>query len=107
MKNQVSTGLTMGYTATAKVSSGDPVLVGAVLGVAIADIAADETGDLSIEGVYSLPKVADTAITQGEQLYWDATNSVVTSVSTDNTACGKAFAAADAEDDTVDIKINV
>ncbi len=106
MKNAVNTGLTMGYTASANISSGAPVLVGAVLGVAITDIASGDTGDLEMEGVYTLPKGA-VVITQGAQLYWDADNSVVTTTATDNTACGKAYAAAASGDSTVDIKINV
>ena len=39
MKNQVSNGHTMDYTATADISSGDAVLVGSVLGIAITDMA--------------------------------------------------------------------
>jgi predicted RecA/RadA family phage recombinase len=106
MKNFVSNGTTVDYTATAAVTSGDPVLVGAVLGVAVGDMAIGDAGVLSVEGVFTLPKGA-VAITKGAQVYWDDTNSVVTTTATDNTACGKAFAAAASGDATVDIKINV
>lgn len=106
MKNQVSNGHTMDYTATADISSGDAVLVGSVLGIAITDMASGDDGDLVLEGVFELPKAA-VAITQGAQLYWDDANSQVTTTSTDNTACGKAFAAAASGDDTVYVKINV
>jgi predicted RecA/RadA family phage recombinase len=106
MKNFQSKGFTMDYTATEAVASGKPVLVGKMLGVAVSNIAANETGVLEVEGVFNLAKGA-VAVTQGAQLYWDATNGVVTTTATSNTACGKAFAAAAAGSASVDIKINV
>jgi predicted RecA/RadA family phage recombinase len=106
MINYVSKGLTIDYTPTVAIASGQPVLVGVMLGVAVVKIAANDTGTLEIEGVFSLDK-GDVVIAQGAQLYWDDTNSVVTTTATDNTACGKAFASAASGDATVDIKINV
>lgn len=53
------------------VSSGDVVVIGAVLGVALVDIANGATGSVAISGVYTAPKVSGAVIAQGESLTWD------------------------------------
>ena len=81
------------------------VLLGARLGVVGCDIAPGATGSLHVEGVYAIPK-ASGAITAGALVYWDSTNSVVTTTSSSNTLCGYAIAAAASGDATALVKIN-
>ena len=61
------------------VLSGAVVVIGAngdaVIGVALADIGAGETGPVQVEGVFSLPKVSAAVIAAGEFVLWDASNS--------------------------------
>lgn len=106
MKNAVSKGLTMDYTATADITSGQVVLVGAMIGIAVSALASGETGALTVEGVFTVPK-STGVVAQGAQVYWDNTNKNVTTTATDNTPCGKAFIAAASGDAEIDIKINV
>lgn len=53
------------------VSSGDVVVVGEILGVALEDIANNASGSVGIRGVYTVPKVSGAVIAQGESLTWD------------------------------------
>lgn len=53
-------------------ASGDVLVIGVYLAVALVDIADGESGTVSISGVHELPKVAGTAWTQGSALAWDA-----------------------------------
>lgn len=95
MNNKLFTGDVITITSPAGgTTSGGALLVGTVLGVATAD---SDEGDLvavELEGVFELPKLSTGVFTVGEKLYWDATNTRLTDVSTDNTECGIAFAAA-------------
>lgn len=90
MKNGIRSGQTMTWTnATGSlVTSGSVVVVGTLVGVAIADIKNGEVGELKLTGVHSLPKAAES-ITQGNVVYWDG--SAVTETSTDNDELGTAF----------------
>lgn len=72
-KNYVQEGdvLTFSNSGSA-IASGDVVVVGNLLGVAIVDIAATTgTGTVQIEGVFDLPKVDAAVIVQGEMVIWD------------------------------------
>lgn len=57
-------------TGTAVVS-GQVVVIGQILGVALVDIANGATGSVAIEGVFSVPKVSAAVIAAGESLTWD------------------------------------
>lgn len=70
----VQDGRTMNYTAGSDVSAGDVIEFAGCIGVALADIASGETGALLMMGVVTLTKETGTAWTQGDALYWDATN---------------------------------
>jgi predicted RecA/RadA family phage recombinase len=54
------------------VGAGDVVRIGKILGVALVDIGAGETGSVAIRGVFTVPKVSAAVIAQGENLTWDA-----------------------------------
>lgn len=75
MKNFIQNGDRITWTnGGSAVASGDPVVVGSLIGVATTDIAGAATGELATVGVFELPKVADTtghAIAQGESVIFD------------------------------------
>jgi predicted RecA/RadA family phage recombinase len=94
MKNYVQPGHALDLTAPAAVTSGDPVKIGSLIVIPAADAASGETFVGYCEGVYDVDKAAGSAWTEGLTLYWDDTNKVFTTVSTSNTKCGSAAAAA-------------
>lgn len=106
MKNQIADGTTINFTPTVDVVSGQAVLLGALLVVAVADIAADTTGVGRCDGVFELPKTAADDIAIGVDAYWDDTAKEITTTATANTKVGKAFSVAGNGDATVAVKIN-
>ena len=93
MKNLVQDGDMITVTAPAAVSSGDGVLVGSLFGVAVHDAASGADVVIATRGVYTMPKAASQAWTQGLKVYWDDTNKRTTSTATGNTLIGVATAA--------------
>jgi len=108
MKNYVSAGDTITFTAAAAHNSGDGVLLGSLFGVAANDVAIGDQGVLRLEGVYSLPKAASQAWTVGAKVYWDDTNKVCTTTATGNKLIGVATAAVagGATDTTGTVRLN-
>ena len=106
-KNYVGLGDVIDHTAAANLTSGQPVALTDRIGVALVDIANGETGAVSVEGVYTLPKTTGvgTALTQGDAVYLTPGGNI-TGTATGNTPAGFAFAAADDDADTVQVKIN-
>lgn len=72
MKNFIQPGNVLTLTAPADVSSGDVVVVGDIIGVAAYDAASGSEVEVSVVGVYELPKAAE-ALTQGAGLFWNGT----------------------------------
>lgn len=72
MKNFVQEGKTITVTAPAAVTSGQLVVVGSIVGVAAFDAASGAEVEVTVEGVFELPKVATDVIAQGDKLYWDS-----------------------------------
>ncbi len=71
--NYVNEGKTLLYTNSGSaISSGDVVVAGTTLAVALVDIANGASGTVAIEGVFTLPKVSAAVIAQGEEVIWDA-----------------------------------
>ena len=103
--NYIQDGDILDYTAGAAISAGDVVVIGTIGGVAITDIANGATGAVAISGVFRVTK-ATGAVTQGALLYWNATNSNLTTTATGATLVGVAAAAALSGDATVDILLN-
>ncbi|ABE64068.1 conserved hypothetical protein [Nitrobacter hamburgensis X14] len=93
-KNFIQPGDTITVPAPADVVSGAVVLVGKLFGVANFDAKSGEDVEISTKGVFTLPKTSAQAWTVGAAVYWDATNSEVTTTSTSNTLIGHAVAAA-------------
>lgn len=79
MKNYVQPGNALTVPApSGGVTSGDPVLIGSLFGIAATT--ADEAADVELAtvGVFDLPKVAGTAASQGAVIYWDAAEAEAT-----------------------------
>jgi predicted RecA/RadA family phage recombinase len=72
MKNFVQEGKTITVTAPANVTSGQLVVTGSIVGVAAFDAVSGAEVEVTVEGVFELPKVATDAIAQGDKLYWDS-----------------------------------
>jgi predicted RecA/RadA family phage recombinase len=106
MKNYIQDGMRMNYTPSSAVTSGQAVLVGSKIGVAVADIAANATGALAMDGVFELPKVTTDVVAQGDALYWDNTAKKLTKTATNNTYAGYAVEAAGNGTTTVKVRIN-
>ena len=103
MKNQVQRGCTITFTADADYKSGDLVIIGDTAGVCVGDVGTGKAGVANTDGVFSVPK-EDVAIAQGVKLYRTATGTVTTA-SSGNKLCGRAWAAAVAGDPVVPIKL--
>lgn len=114
--NRICEGKVLNYTNATGVDikSGDPVLIGATLGVALTDIPDTLSGAVAIQEVFEVRK-ATGAIAQGAKLYWDADGNHVgglsligalTTTDAGNVYAGRAYAAAGASDGYVKIKLN-
>ncbi|WP_410706201.1 DUF2190 family protein [Citrobacter amalonaticus] len=86
------------------VHSGDPVVVGKLIAVAITDIPAGDIGDGITEGVFLLPKVSADAVTAGAQVYLK--DGKIQIEETDAVAAGIAWEDAVASTTVVEVKIN-
>lgn len=105
--NFVREGKVLNYTPSgSNIISGALVIMGNIAGVAVTDIADGNTGAVYISGVFLLPK-ASGAITQGAKLYWDSTNSNVTTTASGNAIIGVAATAHVSSDTTVNVLLNV
>lgn len=105
--NYIQEGKALDYTPSgADVSSGDLIIMGVIAGIAKTDIADGKTGAVHISGVFSIAK-ASGAVTQGAKLYWDSTNSNLTTTATSNTLVGVAAEAAASSDATAKLLLNV
>lgn len=102
----VQPGEVIDYTAGANIASGQVVLMGARIGVALKAIANGETGPVQVTGVFNIAKLSTDNMAQGALLYWDNTNSRLTTTASGNTLAGFAAAAAAASTTSVNIKIN-
>jgi len=102
----VQHGHTIDYTPSSAVAAGDVVVLNDLVTVAPRPIAANKLGAVCVEGVFELPK-ASGAIGQGAIVYWDSTNSNITTTSTSNKRAGKAAVAAASGDTTVKVLLNI
>lgn len=90
----VHEGHMVDYTPSAKVAAGDVVVQGALVGIAIKDIAANALGALAVTGVFDVAKsvASGSAITAGTNLYWDDSNNVATATASTHKYLGKCVA---------------
>src|SRR5689334_19820737 len=106
MKNFVQKGDTLSYTnGGSAISSGAVLFFGNIAAIAATDIAANATGSVQVDGVFTLPKNTSTAITQGDDLYWASSPGEITKTATDK-PIGIAATTQGSSDTTVDVIIN-
>lgn len=109
-RNHVQPGKVLDYvnTSNAEIKSGQVVVAGALLGVALGNIPAGESGSVALDGVFEVPKKTGTAIGQGVAVVYKAADEAFTvgaTVAGDVSGpCAVAFAAAAAADEVVHIK---
>lgn len=106
MKNYIQPGDVINVPAPANVASGAGVLVGTLFGVAAHSALSGDDVALKTHGVFEFPKTSAQAWTVGAAIYWDNTNKVCTTVSTDNTLIGKAVKAAANPSDLGAVRLN-
>lgn len=101
-----STGSTVASGSVVVLNSGATGFIG----IALDSIANLASGELSIGGpdevIHTLAKNTGEAYTDAEPLYWDATNSRLTSVSTSNTWAGRCYGTAASADTTCHLILN-
>jgi predicted RecA/RadA family phage recombinase len=95
------------YTPSSDVAAGDVIVQGDMVGVARKPIPANTLGALAVEGVFSFPKAtgASTGLAAGTSVYWDATNTVVTTTATGHKLIGKTAATCADSDTTVKVRL--
>lgn len=104
--NFVQDGKTIAIAAGADtISSGELVIVGDIVAVALLDIAEGTVGDGLAEGVFSCPKLSTDVIASGNKLYLNEGGTLQLS-ETDATYAGIAWSAAGAGASFVNVKLN-
>jgi predicted RecA/RadA family phage recombinase len=106
MKNFVQPGRTLTVAApTGGVNSGDPVLVGAIFGIANYSALAGADVEIDTQGVFALPKASGAAWAVGDILYWDSVAKNLTETAANSLVVGTATAAAASGDTVGNVKI--
>lgn len=95
MNNYVQQGDILDLDPGATVAAGTGHLFGAALfGVAITNAVSGTPSSFQMEGVVTIAKTSALAISVGDRLFWDATNSVVNKTATAQQQVGIAIEAA-------------
>jgi predicted RecA/RadA family phage recombinase len=89
---------------TGGVTSGSPVVVGGMVGIAVTDAAEGENVAVNLVGVYEVTK-ATGSVSQGDRIYYDEAESEFTTTSAGNVFAGFAWADQDSGDTTVLVKL--
>ncbi|MBH1476539.1 DUF2190 family protein [Stenotrophomonas maltophilia] len=112
-KNFVSDGDVILWTNNSGqgVASGQAVVIGHQLGVALVAIAVDAAGSVALGGVFTLPKVPAATFEQGEKLVWDASanafdGSEATTAAGDITGAAFAWTAGAAGQATAEVRLS-
>lgn len=89
------------------VTSGGVYLIGGFLGIAQAtDATAGNRGNFAVRGVHKLAKTTGETWTEGQPLYWDATNSKLSTDATLGLPIGAVALAAASADTTGYVRLN-
>ena len=110
--NYVFSGCVVDHIAGAAISSGDVVVIGQQIGIALGDIANGATGSVALDGVFSVPKVSAAVIAQGESVIYDLSalafdDNLATPATGDVSGCCVAVEAKGAATTTIKVKLNV
>lgn len=106
-RNYDQLGKVWDHTAGSNLTSGQPVLMGDVLGVALSDIANGSSGSVAVSGTFTIAKLSTDTPAQGAALYWDAGNSRLTTTASTHKLAGYAAAAAGNGDTTVRVRLKL
>ncbi|MDN5924631.1 MAG: DUF2190 family protein [Xanthomonadales bacterium] len=104
--NAIQDGRVLDHTLSADCASGDVIVKGALVGVAITGGKSGATIALQVTGVWSVPKLSTAVITDGASLTWDisAGKVIIASPATgDIEGFGVATAAAASGTTSVDV----
>jgi predicted RecA/RadA family phage recombinase len=101
MKNFVQNGANLTIEASSAISSGDFVVVGDLVGVAVTDIAVHEKGAIACEGVFTGTKASGATLAVGDVAYLNSSGKL-TNTATSNDAVGLVVAVTTT---TVDVKV--
>lgn len=106
-QNYIAPGDVLAVVLTAAITSGAPVLVGDLLGIAEASGAIGDTVSVMVEGVFAVKKKTTAVVAQGVKLYWDATNAQldITDNSLANKWVGWAYNSGSATATTIQIRL--
>tara|TARA_E500000331_G_C16793727_1_gene513495 strand:+ start:160 stop:480 length:321 start_codon:yes stop_codon:yes gene_type:complete len=102
MKNFVQIGKNLDLIASAAYGSGELVVEGDIVGVAVTDIASGETGSVSTSGVFQFTKETAASLAQGDKAYYDSSTKKL-DATTSNACVGIVVKVAG---DTVDLLIH-
>lgn len=105
-RNHIQPGKVIEFTAGANVASGELVLIGDLVGVALADVANGAVGSAQIEEVFEVPKLSTDVMTAGVAVYLDASNKRVTLEDEGNKYAGKTVNGAGNGIAKVRVKLN-
>lgn len=102
MKNLIQDGKKIKISGSA---TGEQLTkVGSIYCIPLNDIASDDNGIAYVEGVFEYDCAA-IEISQGAKVYYNTTNDLVTTTSTDNDAIGYAFVTSAASSEKVTFKL--
>jgi predicted RecA/RadA family phage recombinase len=87
---KIQTGDVVDYTAAATIANGDVIALTGRVGVALDDAVSGDVISLALTGVYEVTAATADAVTFGALVYWDESESNLTTTSTDNTLAGFA-----------------
>ena len=105
----VAPGTVVPYTNTggAAIAAKTVIEFAAMIGITTGIIAPGATGTVAISEVWTLPKDATVAVTQGDQLYWDVGDGNINKTALGNIPCGIAYTHELAATATVQVNLNV
>jgi len=94
MTNFIKEGDVFDVTLGGTFASGAPILMGDILGVCVNGGVSGDKVSVAVCGVFELAKKSSDTPAQGAKLYWDATNSELTTTSSSHKLAGYAYEAA-------------
>ncbi|EMY46524.1 DUF2190 family protein [Glaesserella parasuis] len=104
--NFIEMGEAIKIKAKTAVKGGELVVTGDLAGIAVADIAKDEIGALSVIGVWQVKAKSDEAIAQGDKLYWDTSAKEATKTAGSHKYIGIAWSDSPSSTAVVTVKLN-
>jgi predicted RecA/RadA family phage recombinase len=106
MRNYIQPGDVLTLTSSLDLDSGDPVLIGKFFGVCNHDTAAGLPTEVSVVGVYSLPKKPTAVFAVGAPAYWNGFAGNITDVASATVLVGATTEAAGSGVTTVAVRLN-